>query len=420
MILSEKARTILESFAESYPLSAHYRDGRRLRKGGWEKKLPEIERDVDEKELFLEAVTFLCREGVISVRWKRFREGDRVEAIYLESPERLYELLGRPHPGDQRDGMLAEAESILSAGTTARTGLILTSEGRFILEQIREMLRFRHPVPIRDVQELRDLALLFSLDRQTAQAYPLRALSVRLYRDSKRLERILPIADRLSSAAAGEKISGILNLDRKFPEVSFALEGSLVSDTGASWELGGEIITLPGDTLERIRMIRMPESCPDRSRSPRLLSIENKESFYTFAGRLRMAKGKNEAEAQKAFGSASAVDPSFHGVLLCAGHPNSAVARLLTLIRGSGAGLHHFGDMDPDGLLIFQELDDAFGGGILPFRMNPETYARYLPFGYRLSPAQLSRLTSVRHPAMRSLAEEIGRHRIGVEQEVIE
>ncbi|HET6498045.1 MAG TPA: hypothetical protein VFH17_03220, partial [Coriobacteriia bacterium] len=73
--MTELARRILAEFAESYPTSAHSTGGRKLRKAGWEEVFPGIVTDVAAKSDFLDAVDELVSDGILSVRWKRFREG---------------------------------------------------------------------------------------------------------------------------------------------------------------------------------------------------------------------------------------------------------------------------------------------------------------------------------------------------------
>ena len=107
MILDPWARPILELFAETYPTSAHYRGGRILRLGSWEKRFPEITTNVDDKDGFLAAVEDLVHQGVLSVRWRRFRTGEEVDALYLDDPRKLYELLGAETPWDHRNALIA-------------------------------------------------------------------------------------------------------------------------------------------------------------------------------------------------------------------------------------------------------------------------------------------------------------------------
>ncbi len=393
------ARAVLVEFADSFPQSAHYRGGRKLRKGGWDQVFPGLNTDVETKERFLDAVDELVALGLVSVRWKRFREGSDVEALYLEDAERLFALLARTSPDDLRLEMLAALRGgawsvpvdppLAALRDAARTHLLAAIERR-------------HPVPVGDAVELHDLAILFSISPDDARRFPLRALSVRLFRDSKRLERLLPVADRLTRRAAGVAISAELGLGRAYPDASFALHGSLVfgGDPPQRWRCDAQVVTLPAATIERIASITFAAAAPE------VLSVENKETFYTLAERL----------------GAGALSPRVHAVAYCGGHPHAAFIALLSRCAAAGARLHHFGDLDPDGLLILAELHRALDVEVRPFLMDVPTYRSYLRYGYEPPAARLELLaasqTSLPIP-VRPLAAEILAHRRGVEQEVI-
>jgi hypothetical protein len=132
-----------------------------------------------------------------------------------------------------------------------------------------------------------------------------------------------------------------------------------------------------------------------------VLSIENKETFSVFAS----------------------AGSGFDGLLYTGGHLNPAVSRTLALLAASHAQIFHFGDLDPDGLIIFEEVTRA-AGGARPYRMDAETYERYLPFGYGLTEVQLKRLDLVSFselpPDLGELKNLILEHKRGVEQEVID
>ncbi len=394
-------RAILSAFAEAYPTSAHYRGGRKLRLGDWPARLPQIEADVEEREAFLEAVERLASEGVISVRWERFRAGDAVEALYLEDPEQLYALLEAKAPWDTREELLAALEK--PPWTEPSLGELS--------ERLRTLLGAHHPLPVADAADLRDLGRILLLTPEETAGAPLRALSVRLFADSKRLEGLLPAADKLAAEAAGEPPSGRLGLKRSYPEVSFSLFGSLELPGGV-WQLSGEILTLPLQTVERIRSIRLSPPGPSGETEPAppawVLSVENKESFYALTEAAR--RGRQHP-------ASPAAPPS--ALIYTAGHPGDAVRALLLLLSARAPALLHFGDMDPDGLLILQELALGTGIAVGPFSMDEATYRRYINFGYRLSEAALKRLGDIRLPELQALAAAIRETKVGVEQEVI-
>ncbi|MFP4536595.1 MAG: Wadjet anti-phage system protein JetD domain-containing protein, partial [Spirochaetaceae bacterium] len=379
MRLDATVREILQAFADAYPTSAHYRGGRKLRLGGWSRRVPEIEDDVEEKEAFLRSVEELTSDGLLSVKWRRFRAGEEVEALYLEDPERLYALLGAKAPWHRRDELL----SVLRQPPWTEPALAT------LRERLGALLDAHHPVPVEEATELRELGRLFLLRPEETVGLPIRALSVRLFNDSKRLERLLPTADKLSFEIEGERLSERIGLGRSYPEVTFALFGSLRL-RAAEWELSGDPLTLPLQSVERISdvVLRRPEA----TGAPWVLSVENKESFYAVC----------EAAREAWAGAAQNAPPS--AVLYTAGHPGEVVRTLLSVVAKSASAILHFGDIDPDGLLILQELAEGTGLPIHPFSMDEDTFRRYLRFGRALSEGSLARLKEVRLDELAGLA----------------
>jgi len=157
------------------------------------------------------------------------------------------------------------------------------------------------------------------------------------------------------------------------------------------WDLQGDAVSLSGKSIGAIRRIF------DRTGLGRsILSVENKETFHL-------------------------IDRSdlYCGYVFSHGHINEAVRMMVRKILDSGTALHHFGDMDPDGILIFAGINELCGGTCGRFMMDVDTYRRYESFGYALTATQLSRLPSDAGP-LSPLAEEIRKTGKGVEQEIID
>ena len=404
------ALRILAAFADSYPASAHYRGGRKLRKGDWRKLFPEMAADVEAKEEFLAAVDELVAAGIVGVRWQRFRDGSEVEALYLENPAELYTALGRPSP----DAVRMEQLLVLDEELWAAGGELVTA----VREQLAARLGARQPFAATDARDLHDLVLLLRLTPEEARRYPIRALSVRLYGDSKRLERLLPIADQITNAAAGRLVSEELGLSRRYPELSIALRGEL-RFSGRAWQCDGAPVIFPAGTAAALTEIRFSGNprmvsagtgtttgAPGGGNGPGVLSVENKETFHVLAGRLRDGS----------------LDQRFGAITYCGGHPHAAYFDFLALCARCGASLHHFGDLDPDGLLIFSEMAAQLPATVQPYLMDAATYLRYLQFGYRPAENRVERLAAMRERLPASilpLADEIVARGIGVEQEVV-
>ncbi len=411
--MMDMEKEILRRFQEDYPSSAQVRGGRALRKGGWQRIFPEIERDPRIKDDFISAAEDLEKKGVLSIRWARHRRGDRIEALYLEDPRRLHELLDLPTPEQQREESLGlldvfrrevgppeaahsggapPAVSHLSASSKATSPPSSSLSADFLpnlLEHLQGRLEAFIPTPCGEPEKLRDLLTLLKADRGMIAELPIRALSVRLYRDSKRLEALLPEADRLAMAAAGERLSTRFGLARNYPQAGLRGYLELVMSDGQAWKLKGESVFLGPELVDRIALLSA-----DRP----VLIVENKETFMTLP----------------------AADCGFAGLLYGGGHLNPSATALIRRVEHSGIELHYFGDLDPDGLLIFQEAEKLLTGPLLPWHMDAKTYLRYVEYGYPLSEGSLARLAQLRPGHFDELAALIGSHGRGVEQEVID
>jgi len=423
--MTELARSILAVFAESYPTSAHFKGGRRLRKSGWERLFPLIEKDVTAKNDFLDAVEELVSAKILSARWKRFREGDELAALYLEDARAMFSALEMQSPEEKARGMLS---LVAGPGWAGGSSPVRLAE---LAAYLGPRLEAGHPVPVSSVDELSDLGRLFSLAREEAAALPIRALSIRLYGDSKRLERLLPVADRLSRAVWGAPISEELGLGRSYPEVSFAVLGSIrFSGSESSWRCNGQILTLP---LASVRLIKevapergeMATADPPLNRSAAVLSVENKETFHVLASRLPGSCARRSSTAPEARSEATeaSLPVGIAAILYTAGHPNGAVTAMLRHFAAAGARFYHYGDLDPDGILILQEIQAAVAAPVVPYLMTVSVYRRFARHGYPLDQTQRARLAQLdpnTQAELRELAREIGKTGVGVEQEIID
>jgi hypothetical protein len=460
--------------------------------------------DLELKEDFLAAVDELVEIGLVSVKWRRFREGTDLDALYLEDPEKLYEALGRPSPETIRQRMVEvlRSDAWTDAGTRSDIANSVAQSERVERDELRHAVRTHllgelevgHPVAVESVESLVDLGAVFSLDRSTARSLPIRALSVRLFNDSKRLEQLLKQADAAGRKAAGVAISHVLGLARSYPEVLLAIRGSLQwrdppaadgtappaaspggadmpapataagpgspdaspgradmpapADAGPSgaagnlgpaaderagrcWDCRGEPISLFHEAVGNLEAISLA------SPRPQVLSVENKETFFAMTRRLMDGRTRTAESLQSPGhavhethsgpsvpdGTAKRWQLPFAAVIYSGGHPHPDVLTVLDTLAASGATLYHFGDLDPDGLLILSELAVGSGRTVHPYGMTVDVHRRYRSFGYRLSDGSLQRLKAARTrlpEALRPLAAEIEATGLGVEQEVVD
>jgi len=380
----EFEEAILRVFARAYPGSAQYRGGRRLRKGNWQRVFPSMEESVDDKNSFLSAVENLAREGLVSIKWQKYRKGDTVAALYLEDPEGMYRRLGITSPqqaaGDMRAFLKKYTPISVQDGQAARGLLDLIEAGTSI--------------PVTDLLTLKDILTLIGLDREDARHHALRALSVRLYNNSKRLETILRPADEISGMVLGYSISHKLGLARRYPETTLAGNIILEFTDGRRWELAGHAVTIPLATMRQVGRVLNRSGYVLHN----VLSIENKETFYVLAGVL----------------------PGFECFVYTGGRPSEADRVLLALLAGQQTEVFHAGDLDPAGLQIFEDIDEICEGGVHPFRMDMATYTKYAQYGYRLSGREMARLDSVKNSGVAALVGAIREKGVGVEQEIID
>lgn len=380
--LSPYETKILSVLAESYPGSAHFAGGRKLRKGNWNRLLPEIEKSVEKKMSFLSAVESLEKHGVISVQWQRYRKGDRVSALFLENPALLYSLLGKATPED----ILAEMIEILDSFKPE------DQVSQDVISYIDFQLKNERKLLFQSTQELRRFLSLMAVTPSMAAQFTIRALSVHLYNDSKYLERMLSLFDKIVEAASGLKISDLLEIQRVYPETTVSGTFDIFFSDGRQWPLKDAVVTLPEKTVREIKKIVFAVDYP------RIISIENKETFYLIASALK----------------------SFNAFIYCGGHLNSADRMLYELFAKNNIEIFHFGDLDPEGLLIFDEIDELVEKKLQPFMMNKEVFSKYKKYGYTLTPGALKRFNNLKNEKLTDLAMIIKESGIGIEQEIIE
>jgi hypothetical protein len=199
-------------------------------------------------------------------------------------------------------------------------------------------------------------------------------------------------------------------LDRSFPEASIAGRITItIENSQALINESGSILTLPLVTAQKIKSIIPCNSELQAAESPSVLMIENKETFFTLA----------------------ASTHTYNCLLYVGGHPNRAVRALVTILAKSGFAFYHTGDLDPDGILILQELQGIVsnagiaGKTVTPVYMDGFTFERYFKHGRNLEPSVLQRIRLIKDetralPGMAELIEKIETTGRGIEQEIIE
>jgi hypothetical protein len=256
--------------------------------------------------------------------------------------------------------------------------------------------------------------LVFSCDQTKMEKITTRALSILLYNDSKRLENLLSIfAPLLSRAQKNVFVPDFSFLDRSYPEtmISGKIIFELTNSNTPLVNAEGLVLNLPLETIQVIAAIKPISEKPER----KVLTIENKETFF-------------------ALGSPQKNTPNnicdYDCYLYTGGYPNRAVVTLIKILTISGFTFYHAGDLDPDGILILQNIQDiAVSAGlekpVLPIRMDAATFDQYRTWARPLTSSMLGQIKKIREETLnnRDLAELLQCIRdssLGVEQEIVD
>jgi hypothetical protein len=368
----------------------------------------------DERVSFLEAAEALEGRGLLTLVWARHRKGETLSALVCRDPELLYELAGKPSPKTTAEKVRA------AAGAFARTAGAGSEEGALFsfLAETFTPLDAAGGIDETAVTDLVHLTqFLFNedevrLDRQgKVRGLTTRALSTALYGDSKRLENLTALLNPLLARARrqGTALPDFSFLDRSYPETYIA--GKIALDLAEASapafneneklpplvNAGGNILGLPLETILKLRRIR------PLAGEAAVLLIENKETFFVLSETL----------------------PAYACFLYTGGHPNRAVRALVLLLAASGFRFSHAGDLDPEGILILQELAEIAGKPVRPLRMDADTFDQYLEYGRPLEASALKRTALISGetrtiPGMAELIRRIEETGVGVEQEIID
>lgn len=398
--MTDAESRILEEFARRFPASAHAAGGRNVRLG-IRSGFPQLDRrKPDEYESFLEAAESLERAGIVSLVWAGRYKGEELSAVVLQNPEELYTRLGRLSPRHlcdrSRQASLECGSDIPFFDWMARNLSpkdLDASSGEPLPETISDAARLART--------------LISIARGEMPPKLTRALSVELFSDSKRIERILRSLQPLLNRAerAGIALPPYELADRSYPETFIAGKVLLQLHDGGSIENNaGCILGIPFETAIQIASAESLEDSFLPAHRRRLLSIENKENFFDLATRIG--------------------EIPFDALLYSGGHPNRAVQILARSFAESGWNLFHSGDLDPDGILILQELSDAACTRIAPWMMDCAVFDRYRMLGKPLEAEAHRRALLVRDDTRKrsgigELLETILTAGVMIEQEII-
>ena len=372
----------------------------------------------DEKESYLEAAESLERKGFIKLVWEKRSKGERLKTLSCENFEMLFNEAGRPFPKAEAEkcrDLLKEKADLLknspafSQDMTEVKKVIAFIEFYSIHFCAREI---RHGI---DQQVIEDLMQLLEFCSKIAQPEKIttRALSILLFRDSKRLENLLALCRPLFSRA--EKIiptPDLSFLERSYPETM--ISGKMIieyNDERTSIKnTDGHIFGIPFENAEKIKSIQLISNKKDQKEKT-VLTIENKETFYAL-GSPRKYSGEKSLFPFDCF-------------LYIGGYSNRAAAALIRILAASGFSFYHAGDLDPDGILILQNIQDIAGKPVKPLLMDIATFDQYHAWARTLTKPMLRQIKKIRNetkaiPGLADLLRRIEETGLGVEQEIID
>jgi len=370
----------------------------------------------NEKESYLEAAESLQRKGIIKLNWEKRGKGEHLKTLSCENFKKIFEEAGKPYPQTEAEkirSMLGERVQILKASAG------LPDKDIVQINKIIAFLEFLslhfgpreigQGIDQHTVEEFIRL-LEFCSGPARHEKVTTRALSILLYRDSKRLENLLALCDPLLFRA--QKIFPIPNLsflERSYPETMIA--GKIIiqykDQKSPLVNAGGHIIGLPLENAEAIEAIQLISEQEEKT----VLTIENKETFY--------ALGSSQKHG------ASKLIPIFGCFLYAGGYSNRATAAMIKILAMANFTFYHAGDLDPDGILILQHIQELAGRPVTPLRMDTATFDKYLDWARPLTKPMLQQIKKIReetrtNPELAGLLRRIEETGMGVEQEIID
>jgi hypothetical protein len=362
----------------------------------------------DEKESFLEAAESLERKGLALIRWVPRRKGEALASLVFPDPEAFFAFTGKPSPSVLA-AEVRQTAALYTAESAPDDAAPYTGLFRFLAANIKpiDAIRGIDQAAVRDLSKLTVYLGNSDAVGGNTSGLTIRALSISLYADSKRLEEIVSLFARLLSAAEsrGIPIPELSLLDRSFPEtmitgkLRFFFAGEDGAEIPPMENTTGAVIGLPLASITGILKITPLEP----RQPPSVLMVENKETFYTLSAPML---------------------PRYNALLYTAGHPNRAVRALVGVLADSGFTFYHAGDLDIDGILILQELTAMAGKPVKPVKMDSKTFEQYRRYGRSLETSMLRRAVLIngetrKIPGITELINLIEETGIGVEQEII-
>jgi hypothetical protein len=369
----------------------------------------------DEKELYLEAAESLQRKGIINLNWEKWSKGERLKTLSCKNFEKLFEEANRPFPKTEAEkirSMIGEKIQVIKESILPDRDAVQTEKTIALLEFLSLHFGPREIGQGIDQCVMEEFIHLLEFCSVSAQLVKLttRALSILLYRDSKRLENLLSLCSPLLSRAQKTvSIPDISFLERSYPETMIA--GKIIilfkNQEPPLVNAGGYILGFPLESAKAIKTVKLVSEKEEKT----VLTIENKETFYALGN----PQKHNESKALS----------HYDCFLYIGGYSNRAAAAIVKTLAASGFSFYHAGDLDPDGILILQHIQELAEKPVVPVRMDAATFDQYQRWARSLTKPMLRQIEKIRKETRNNLdlagllrrIEETG---TGVEQEIID
>jgi hypothetical protein len=367
----------------------------------------------DQKESFLEAAASLEKRGVFRLRWLKQRKKPAIRDLECINKDALFRLAGKQFPKATAKQIRKAAEA-MDDGDYAPCCKELFN---FIAQNVT-LAEIEHGIDRKGfkdfakfIKTLYDNSPDSKISTDFSSPYAVfdkitpRALSVMLYNDSKRLKVLVKLFSRILGRARTEGIfvPDFSFLTRSFSEtlISGKIALHFAENKTPLANATGSIIGLPLETVKKVKKISVMKD-GKKIEAPSLLTIENKETFYALAN-----------------------SKIYTSVLYTGGYPSRVVTALMQIFSTSGFDFFHAGDVDPDGILILQELQKSVEKTIMPVCMDAATFHKYRKHGRKLNKSMIDNIRLISDQirsveGIQDLIALIESTNLGIEQEFID
>jgi hypothetical protein len=360
----------------------------------------------DEKESYLEAAEYLERKGIVKLNWEKRNKGERLKTLSCTDYKELFAEADKQYPETEAQTIRAMLEAKAKALKTSSTA---TDNVINFLEFFSVHFSPREIGMGIDLRVMEEFIRLLELTGKTDQPekITIRALSILLYRDSKRLENVLTFCKPLLLRSHKNPSLNLVFPERSYPEtmISGKITIEYKDNNEPMVNAGGHILNLPLETAEAVCAIRPVSITGERT----ALTIENKETYYALGSPNKTGKNLSPYDC----------------FLYIGGYSNRATAALIQVLAACGFSFYHAGDLDPDGILILQHISDIAEKPVIPLRMDTATFDQYQAWGRTLSKPVLRQIEKIREetkaiPELSGLLQRIEETGLGIEQEIID